>query len=251
MTSPFGVNTNDGVGEQVDLHHVEELVGVVELLLALHQLAQPVELRLVARAAPALVLVLPVGGDAELGVPVHLLGADLHLHALAVGADHRRVERLVAVGLRQRDVVLEAARHRRPGRVHDAERRVAGLAAALEHDAERDHVVDVVEGDALGLHLVVDRGQLLRAAASARPTMPAAASLRREDRRSPPRRTSRAACGCPCSLRSSSAAASGFSARKARSASSRRTQSMPRRCASGHVDVLRSPRRCGGASPRP
>jgi hypothetical protein len=46
--------------------------------------------------------------------------------------------------------------------MHDAERRVARLAPSLEHDAEGDHVVDVVERDALRLHLVVDGRQLLR-----------------------------------------------------------------------------------------
>ena len=70
-------------------------------------------------------LVPPVRGDAVLGDAVHLAGADLDLDALAVRADHRRVQRLVHVRLRQRDVVLEAPGHRLPVRVHDAERLVA------------------------------------------------------------------------------------------------------------------------------
>src|SRR3546814_8651027 len=42
------------------------------------------------RRAGAVVLVLPVRGDALLGARVHLVGADLHLHRLALRTDHRR-----------------------------------------------------------------------------------------------------------------------------------------------------------------
>ena len=105
---------------------LEELGRILELLLPLDQLAEPREaLRVFRRCRRRALLVLPVRGDALLGDPVHLVGADLDLDALAPRTDDRRVERLVHVGLGQRDVVLEAPRHRRPLRVHDAERRVA------------------------------------------------------------------------------------------------------------------------------
>ena len=51
---------------------------------------------------------------AELRDAVHLMRADLDLDRLTGVRDDRRVERLVAVRLRHRDVVLEAARHRLP-----------------------------------------------------------------------------------------------------------------------------------------
>ena len=54
-------------------------------------------------------------------------GADLQFDALLAGADDRGVERAIVVLLRRRDVVLEARRDHRPGRVHDAERVVALL----------------------------------------------------------------------------------------------------------------------------
>jgi hypothetical protein len=76
-------------------------------------------------AAASALFVLPVRGDAELGHAVHVARADLHLHALAVGAEHRRVQRLVAVGLGQRDVVLEAPGDRGEHPVHHPEHRVA------------------------------------------------------------------------------------------------------------------------------
>src|SRR2546422_5612471 len=45
----------------------------------------------------------PVRRDALLGDPVHLAGADLDLDRVALGADDRRVERLVHVDLRDPD----------------------------------------------------------------------------------------------------------------------------------------------------
>ena len=68
--------------------------------------------------------------------------ADLHLERHAVLADHRGVQRLVAVGPRHRDEVLDAPRHRRPRLMDDAERRVAVL-HVVGDDPERDEVVDL------------------------------------------------------------------------------------------------------------
>ena len=117
--------------------------------------------------APLLLLVLPVRGDAELGGAVHRVGADLHLDRLAGRADDRRVQRLVHVELRHRDVVLEPARHRLPVRVDDAERRVA-VADRVDQDAHADQVVDVVEVATPHDHLLVDRVEVLRPAGDLR-----------------------------------------------------------------------------------
>ena len=93
--------------------------------------------------------------DTILGDAVHLLGANLDLDALAGGSEHRRVERLVAVGLRDGDVVLEAVGHRLPDIVDDAERLVA-LRLVLDDDAEGGHVVELFELDARLLQLAED-----------------------------------------------------------------------------------------------
>ena len=109
-------------GEDVDLGPVdlepqglEELPRVVDLALPVEQLAHPRHVVVVAGAVgvdalAAVLLVLPVRGDAVLRPPVHGVGADLHLHGLAVRAHDRRVQRLVHVELRHRDEVLEPAR---------------------------------------------------------------------------------------------------------------------------------------------
>src|SRR3712207_9478827 len=69
---------------------------------------------LVGRLAATTALVEPVRGDAELGRAVHLARAHLDLERPSLGPSHGRVQGLVAVQLRHRDVVLEAAGHRLP-----------------------------------------------------------------------------------------------------------------------------------------
>ncbi len=94
---------------------------------------------------------------------MHGQGADLQLDRLALGTDHCRVQRLVHVELRHRDVVLEPARHRLPGRVDDAERGVA-VAHRVNQDADAHQVIDVGEVATAHDHLLVDRVVVLRAA---------------------------------------------------------------------------------------
>ena len=99
---------------------------------------------------------------------MHLARPHLDLERPALRPDHRRVQRAVAVQLRHRDVVLEAAGHRPPERVDQAERPVAVaralVAGALDDHAHGREVVDLVELAALLGHLVVDRVEVLRAA---------------------------------------------------------------------------------------
>ena len=110
-----------------------------------------------------LFLVLPVRRDAVLRPLVHAPRADLQLDRLAAGADDRGVQRLVHVELRHRDVVLEPAGYRVPSRVDRAERGVA-VPDAVHQDADAYQVVDVVELNVAGDHLLVDRVEVLGAA---------------------------------------------------------------------------------------
>ena len=117
----------DLFGIEIDLEVGQELLRIADLLLPLEQLPQPLEVLLVAAGADAPFLVFPVRRDAFLGAPIHFLGANLHFERKPVLADHRRVQRLIAVGPRHRDEVLDAAGHRRPRLMDDAERGVAVL----------------------------------------------------------------------------------------------------------------------------
>ena len=145
----------DLVGEEVDLHVLEEFLRVARLVLDLEQRLQPaVGLLLQLGELVGVVLVEPVRGDARLGQAVHLLGADLHLDRDAVGADQVGVDRLVAVRLRDGDVVLELARDRLVERVQRAEREVARR-DVLDHHARAEDVVHFREGEVLLDHLAV------------------------------------------------------------------------------------------------
>ena len=120
-----------------------------------------------ARRALAAFLVFPVRGDAFLGDAVHLLGADLHFEVPPVRAHHRGMQRLVQVGPRNRDEVLDAAGNRAPLVVDHAERGVAVL-HRIGDDAQGQQIVDLVERDLLALQLLVDRIGALDAAVHAR-----------------------------------------------------------------------------------
>ena len=96
-----------------------------------------------------------MGGDAILGVLVHLDRANLHFERLALGPDDRGVQRAIAVGFRLRDVIVELAGERRPHVMDDAERRVT-IADVVDQDAHGADVVERVDADFLAPHLFPD-----------------------------------------------------------------------------------------------
>src|SRR3546814_9556244 len=84
----------------------------------------------------------PVGGEAVFGHLVHVVGADLHLDAVALGPDDRRVQRAVAVRLGRRDEVLEAAGHHVIAAVQQAERMVA-VTQRADDDRSEEHTSEI------------------------------------------------------------------------------------------------------------
>ena len=156
----------DAVRLDVDAQLLGQPADVAQLLVPFEHLAQPGDLLLVVAGAGVDVgaLVQPVGADAQLGLLVHRLGADLHLQHLALRADHRGVQRAVAVFLGVGDVVVEFLGDVPPQGVHDAQRGVAVAHLGHQH-AHRAHVVDLAELQALALHLAPDRIDVFRPAA--------------------------------------------------------------------------------------
>ena len=104
-----------------------------------------------------------MGGNAVLGLLMHLVGSNLNLERTSRGADDRRVERLVVIDLGHGDIVFKATRHRVPQRMHRTERGVA-IAHRMGNNAQRHQVVDLGELLALALHLLVDGPIVLGAA---------------------------------------------------------------------------------------
>ena len=108
-------------------------------------------------------LVHPVRGHAGFGDPVHVGGADLDLDRRAEGAEQDRVQRLVAVGLGDRDVVLELAGNRLVQRMQRTQRQIAGRLVA-HHHAKTVDVEHFGKRQVLFLHLAVDAVEVLFAA---------------------------------------------------------------------------------------
>src|SRR5690625_247099 len=163
------------LGEQVALDGVDEGPGTLGRIVHVDQLLHPAEPLLDLVGVLDALLICPVGGDTELGDLMHAARADLHLDGLALQANHRSVQRLVAVRLGHRHVILEAPRDGRPQRVDDAQRPVAHalllvlvgqLTARLRVDdrADRHEVEDLVEVLAVPHHLPVNAVQVLGAA---------------------------------------------------------------------------------------
>src|SRR6185295_15853268 len=98
----------------------------------------------------------PVRGDTVFGDLVHLLGANLDFAGLPAGDQHSCMQRAIHALFGHRDVVIELARHRRPHAVDDPQYLVA-LAHIGDDHTDGELVVDLVETDALALHLAIDR----------------------------------------------------------------------------------------------
>ena len=149
------------VGEHVHLQGVDKLLGIGALLI-LQQTPDPLIPALVA-AALAVLLILPVGGDAVFGHLVHLLGADLHLERDAVLAHDGGVEALVHIGLGGADIVLEPAQHGLV-QVVDNTQNVIAVGHRVHDDPEGEQIIHIIQGLVLGVHLAIDGIGVLHAA---------------------------------------------------------------------------------------
>ena len=139
-----------------------------DFLVPRENLAQPAQLLRVERIELAgFGLVRPMRAHAEFRLAMHLARADLDFDRALIGTDDGGVDRPITVVLRVGDVVVELARHVTPARVNDTQRRVA-IPDRRHDDAQRADVVDLVEVDALRVHLPPDAVDVLRAPANLR-----------------------------------------------------------------------------------
>src|SRR5690606_16246903 len=132
--------TEDLVLEQFELGMLQELLRIVAFRKRLDRASEPRIgaglLRQQFTTVAALpILVERVGGDPVFGDLVHPPGAKLQFDTLPGRTDDRGMDRAVIILLRRRDIILEAAGHDAPARMHDAERPVAGGDVA-DDDAE-------------------------------------------------------------------------------------------------------------------
>src|SRR5450830_1199338 len=162
----FGREYVDLVREQVDLHAFDKLQGVAGTLLHFQHAFDP--LAGAGMSAFGLLVaagfVQPVGGDPVVGHFFHFPRADLDLDRHPVHTEQRGMQRLIAVGLGNGDVVLEAAWQGFVQIMYSAQHAVAGI-DLVDDDPERIHVHDLVKGPALAAHLLVDAVDVLLPAA--------------------------------------------------------------------------------------
>ncbi|MNK89302.1 hypothetical protein D3C87_1093090 [compost metagenome] len=162
----FGREHVDLVREQVDLHAFDEFQRVAGALLHFQHALDPLAgagmgaFRLLVAAG----LVQPMGGDAVVGHLFHFTGADLDLDRNTVHAEQRGVQRLIAVGLGDRDVILEASWQRFIQVMYSTQHAVAGI-DLVDDDPERVDVHDLVEGPTLAAHFLVDAVEVFLATA--------------------------------------------------------------------------------------
>ena len=146
--------TKDLVLEHLELGVLQELLRSSGVLDDIQELAQPAVLG--AFGLDGSLLIVPMPGQAVFGHVVHFGGADLHLDALAFGPENAGVQRLVAVRLRRRDVILKTVGDHRIGAVGDAQGAIAVL-DRVDHHPEGHDVGKLLEADILVLHFVPHR----------------------------------------------------------------------------------------------
>ncbi|CRI65006.1 hypothetical protein THIOKS12210051 [Thiocapsa sp. KS1] len=152
---------------ELGLEAFEEAAGLVAFVLELKPVAHPDDTPLELGVVALGLLVGPMGGDTELGMLMHLVGADLHLERLVLRTDDGRVERPIHVALGRGDVVVELLGDVLPESVHQSERGVA-VRDRSDQDTYRTQVEDLGDLDLLALHLAPDAVDVFRAAGDLR-----------------------------------------------------------------------------------
>ncbi len=147
----------DAVGLDVDAQLVGQAADVAQFFVPFEHLTQPGDLFfvMVRTGIDVGALVAPVGADPQFGLLVHGVGADLHLQHLALGADHRGMQRAIAILLGVGDVIVEFLGNVPPQGVHDTQRGVAVTHFRNQH-TNGANVVDLAELQALLLHFSPD-----------------------------------------------------------------------------------------------
>ena len=99
----------DAVLKDLRLELVHEVAGIGNVFLPLQELAQPGDFTIEGVIPATALLIAPVGCHAQFVTLMHLVGADLDFHRLALRTNDRRVDGLVVVLLGCGNVVVELA----------------------------------------------------------------------------------------------------------------------------------------------
>ena len=86
---------------------------------------------------------------------MHFLGTDLDLYRLSLRADYYRMNRLITIRFRRGNIVVKLFGNMLEVSMHGTQRRVAIL-QSLGNDPHRPDIKQLLEGQALFLHLFPD-----------------------------------------------------------------------------------------------
>ena len=132
-------------------------------MLPFQQLTKPGETLAVTFWNTCPFLVHPVCRNAFIGDMMHVIGPNLNFNPLTMGTNHGGMKGLVHVCLGHPYVIFEAARNGFPQRVNHTQGLIT-LANGFQDDTERYDVIDVLQIQVLGDHLLVYAKDILGSA---------------------------------------------------------------------------------------
>ncbi len=163
--APFRCENVNLIREEIGFNAFDKFKGATCALLELKQALHPaLGADLCGGAALAVLFISPVCRNPHLRHLVHIFSTDLHLNRHAVRANHRGVQRLIAVRFRNGDIVLHASRTRLVEAVHLTQHAIAGV-EILNNHPERIDVHDRVKTLLFQHHLAIDGVEMLLATA--------------------------------------------------------------------------------------
>ncbi|MNZ90934.1 hypothetical protein D3C78_1099050 [compost metagenome] len=150
------------IREEIHLERFHKFGSVARFVLKLQYFTEPGHFifKIAARHNGAF-LVGPMGSNSIFRCSMHLPGPNLYLSWLSVRANHCRMQRLVHIRLRHRNIVLEPARHRLPQRMNNTQRRIAIL-NVINNDPDSKQIVNLTELLIPLRHFFVNAVQMLR-----------------------------------------------------------------------------------------
>ena len=151
----------DLVGEDVQLHRVHKFLRIRRVL-PFQKPPEPGNFRVEILAARLLpFFVTPMRRDAVFRNMMHFPRADLDFHRLPARPNHRRVERLVHIRLRDGNVIFETIGQRFPERMRNAQDRIA-LRNRIHDDPHRVQIVNLRQILIVALHFFINGIEMLR-----------------------------------------------------------------------------------------
>ena len=160
--APFRRENVNLIREEIGFNALDKFKRATCTLLQLQQALHPAlgaDLRGGAALA-AVLFISPVRRHPHFRHLVHVFGTNLYLNRDAVRADHRGVQRLIAVRLWNGNVVFDATRTRLVKAMHLAKHAVAGV-GIMDDDAEGVDIHNRVKALLFEHHLAVDGVQML------------------------------------------------------------------------------------------